>query len=418
MNYFYALLLVIFTAIIYCRRENLLETAFIAVNTIFFLVIPIAILFLDLEPQEAYTSRGFDISSFANRSILLCTLLTFSFYVAVLISRLGFRNNRVGLPCSDELKRINFHKIYSLGILLGLLMRFIGGDIIHSSIYTLPWALPSIYGISDHFYQVGVCCLFIDVYINSINRKNISYILLILIFSIFSGSRITLLIPIGVLIILKLANTKNFKSFLLGSVFIFFLVAFIVICIGISRTDELYSELTFQDIFHLLEFRMADFVWPMALIENLDQYPINHNSIWSLTGLWGAFPSVISIPFTENSIYGRDTALMLEMGLGLENMSVPLTLIGEGYYWGAFYGVISIGFISGISIKFIEFVINDLRPIILVITFAQMFRYVYVLPLAAFPELIASATKDLAISILVAYFFNWLIQLKAPINDA
>ena len=164
MNYFYFSLLVIFATIIYRRREYLLETAFIAVNTIFFLVIPLAILILDTDLQAAYLSRGFEVHNFAKQSIVICTIFSLSFYATVFISQLVFRSNRAGLPCSNDLKRINFHRIYSIGIFLGLVMRFIGGDIVHSSIYTLPWSLPSIYGISDHFYQVGVCCLFIDVF--------------------------------------------------------------------------------------------------------------------------------------------------------------------------------------------------------------------------------------------------------------
>ena len=113
-------------------------------------------------------------------------------------------------------------------------------------------------------------------------------------------------------------------------------------------------------------------------------------------------PAAFSQLVTGTSIFQWATSLQFEQGIGTDTMSVPLTIIGEGYYWGAYTGVFIISIICALVFYWLRLGLNRTNGMVNAIFFVQIYRFVFVLPVASFPNLVSLATKDFCLSYLMA----------------
>ena len=70
----------------------------------------------------------------------------------------------------------NFIKKYSsisgYLVITGIILKIIGGDIVHSSIIRIPWSFTFLYGISDRIYYFGVMLTVINLYFFGFKGKD------------------------------------------------------------------------------------------------------------------------------------------------------------------------------------------------------------------------------------------------------
>lgn len=382
-------------------RRDLLAFTFISLFIFLFQIIPLIVVLID----------GENIF-YARQSIFFAGIFLISFYSVYKI----FGGNIINT--SKILKdNVNYFKKYSsIALYLltaGIILKIVGGDLVHSSIFLFPWSFPMLYGISDRIFFFGVMLIMVNIYFFGARNKFGAALLMIIFLSIISGSRVLILIPISFFIILhsSLNNAKTMiKTGFLGFLFLFGIIVFIGIY-RISADDRIFELDSLVDIFL---FRISEFYWPMALIEKIDNNIVSLNPSWIISGFWGIFPASVSDFFTGSSVFSRDTVTMLDVaGLGNIYMSVPMTPIGEGYYWFGKFGVALIGALYGFGFVLVNFILKRMNTIVLVFVILQMYRLTFTLPVAGYPEFISFLSKDIIISLFLAKVIFTIFYLNS-----
>jgi len=386
----------------YKLRSNILIFVFLSFFIFMYILIPFISLLLNRE-NYIYAAESIRLSSYF--------LIGFYSITSITLSKKKIRKSNIKNILKYNLLHIYRHrKLAKYLIILGLILKFIGGDLFHSSIISFPWSFTNLYGISDRIYYFGVLLTFFNIYFFGFNRENKIIFFSIILYGFMGGSRVSILIPISFLLMLHI-SLNNFKT-MIKYIFVGIVILLsIVIGVGLYRIDALDRNFDFSYLLDLFLFRISDFYWPTALVEKIVNDTVIPNSSWIFSGLFGIFPSFISDLMFGYSVFGRDTILMLNSGLGSIYMSVPLTPIGEGFYWfGNYFGVILIGAFFGLGFVFSMNIILKFKPIISILILLQMYRQSFTLTAAAFPELVSFCTKDIFISYLLAlsiiYFFK------------
>ena len=396
------------TLIPFFIRKDLLAFTFISLFIFLFQIIPLIVVFID----------GENIS-YARQSIYFAGIFLISFYTVYKL----FGGNKINTS-RILIDNVNYFKKYSsiapYLLTAGVILKIVGGDLVHSSIFLFPWSFPMLYGISDRIFFFGVMLIMVNIYFFGARNKFGAAFLMIIFLSIFSGSRVLILIPISFLIILhsSLNNTKTMiKTGFLGFLFLFAIIVFIGIY-RISADDRIFELDTLVDVFL---FRISEFYWPMALIEKIDNNIVSMNPSWIISGFWGIFPASVSDFFTGTSVFSRDTDMMLDVaGLGNIYMSVPMTPIGEGYYWFGKFGIALIGGLYGFGFVLINFFLKKMKTIISILVILQLYRLTFTLTVASYPEFISFVSKDIIISlflsliILTIFHYNSSIKIQNP----
>lgn len=386
----------------YKLRSNILIFVFLSFFIFMYILIPLISLLLN---RENYT--------YALESIRLSAYFLIGFFTmtSIFLSEKNIKKSNIKNILKNNLLHIyRYRKLAKYLIIIGLISKFIGGDLFHSSIIVFPWSFTTLYGISDRIYYFGVLLAFFNIYFFGFSRENKLIFLGIILYGFLGGSRVSILIPISFLLMLHI-SLNDFKT-MIKYIFVGFAILLsIVIGVGLYRIDSLDRSFDFNYLLDLFLFRISDFYWPTALIEKMSNDAVIPNSSWIFSGLFGIFPSFISELIFGDSVFGRDTILMLNSGLGSIYMSVPLTPIGEGFYWfGNYFGVILIGALFGIGFVFTMKLILKFKPIITILILLQMYRQSFTLTAAAFPELVSFCTKDIFLSYLLSlsiiYFFK------------
>lgn len=403
-NFVLGFITLISTLIPFFVRRDLLAFTFISLFVFLFQIIPQIVVFID----------GENIS-YARQSIYFAGIFLISFYI---VYRLFGRNK---INTSKFLKdNVNYFKKYSsIALYLlatGIILKIVGGDLIHSSIFQFPWSFPLLYGISDRIFFFGVMLIMVNIYFFGARNKFGAAFLMILFFSIITGSRILILIPVSFLIILHASLNDNKTMIKTG--FLGFSVVFsIIVFIGIYRIDSDDRIFEFEALADLFLFRISEFYWPMALIEKIDNNIVAMNPSWILSGFWGIFPAFVSDFLTVNSVFSRDTKMMLDVaGLGNIYMSVPLTPIGEGYYWFGKFGVALIGGLYGFGFVLVNFLLKKMKSILSVLVILQLYRLTFTLTVASYPEFISFISKDIIISLLLSMIILTIFHVKSSIK--
>lgn len=388
MNYYiYSIALIAFC---FAIRRNILSFVFLLIASTIFYYIPL--IFVDTDSKY---------SIHAEKSIEMFGYFLGGYFFTYLI--LYFIDNKkidykLTLPPVKIVERT-----YPITIALGLFLKLLGGDLIHMSIFLLPWSFPFLYGPADRIFQIGVGLLFVAIYLNGFNYKRFFSLALVVAVSLLTGSRIVLIIPISMLIIFALSNSSSL-GFLKNGVIACIFAMIIIGGIGYLRTDE--TEIDFIGLMDIVLFRVSDFYWPARFAEMIDDGDIALNLSWLISDLLAFFPSFVSQFFLGISVFDRDLDLLINVGIGSPWMSVPMTLLGEGYYWNKNGGIVLIAVLSCISIYLVSRFVSRQKGLLKVLIFVQLYRYIFVLPLAAFPEVVALCTKDL----LFSYIFALLIR--------
>lgn len=387
--------------LIYIIRKDLLALTFTGLFYFLFCIIPAYIIYIDHENTP-----------YAEKSIIYGLIFLAGFFLVYLTFRTRqiSKNSLFSQPPNTNI----LYSIYMPLFFIGVLLKIMGGDLIHSSIYQLPWSFPALYGPADRVYYVGAILGMVSLYINGLTRKNILVILSILAIGLLGGSRVAILLPLSFLFILHISR-GNIKSLFKGAFFGFVALVSLVSIIGILRTDDV--NLDVENISDVFLFRISEFYWPLALIEKIENGEVVYNPIWIISGLFGIFPSGIGEFFMGTSVFSRDTDFMINIGLGSVYMSVPLTPLGEGFYWFGTLGVLLIGAIYGFGFSCIGRVINGFGATMSLLLLIQMFRFVFALPVAGYPEFISLITKDMAISFVIAAIITPYINKKLPSNN-
>jgi hypothetical protein len=399
-NYFTGILILIF---IFKLRRDFLCFTFLSLFFFLFVVIPVLIIETNHETsQQAIVALE---ESFIFLICFSCTYMLATFKEKSDSASFYFHN-------SEELNFITNNSIYL--IYIGILIKIVGGDVIHSSIYYIPWQFPFLYGISDRIYYLGVLLICVSIYKFGFSFKNGFAVVLVILLGVLGGSRVTILIPLSFFILYKFSTGKLIPVFFL-SIFSVVGLFLIIVLIGMYRIGPEDRGFTFDMLWDTFIFRISEFMWPVALIEKLNSSQIEFNFGWLFSGFLGMLPAFIGEYLTGQSVFARDTILMLNSGIGNEYMSVPLTPIGEGYYWGGSFGVAFISSLYAVGFVFLYRLTKKLNLTTRALLYLQLFRSSFALPVAAFPEFISFLTKDILIDLLVVYiftkFFN-LIRIK------
>ncbi len=385
---FYFSLTIIFF-FLFKSRVDILFFVFTSLFLFLFIIIPLVVIYFDRK----------DIL-YARESIRTALI-----FLSGLISTYFLFIPRDKKLVNIFLKNLNSIKVYSglslYLVVIGIILKIVGGDIVHSSIIKIPWSFSFLFGISDRIYYFGVMLTVVNIYFFGYSKRNKIISLIILCLGVFGGSRVTILLPLSFLIILH-ASLKGISNMLkmavMGSCVLIFTVTFI----GLFRIDAADRLFTSEDMIDLFLFRISEFYWPTSFIEIIDSRSFGYQFSWILSGLLGAFPSSISELFLGYSIFSRDTDTMLQAGLGSIYMSVPMTPIGEGYYWFGNYGILLIGVIYGLGFALILRTMISLNPVTSILVLVQMYRLAFTLPVAAYAEFISFVSKDIIISILLS----------------
>lgn len=384
MNYYIFSLLLI--ALCFSIRKNILAFSFILISSTIFYYIPL--IFVDTESKY---------STYADKSIEMFGYFIggyfFTYIILHIIDKQRF-TYKLTLPPIKIIERT-----YPFAIALGLFLKLLGGDLIHMSILLLPWSFPFLYGPADRIFQMGVGLLFVTIYLSQFNYQRFFAVIVVVAVSLLTGSRIVLIIPISMLIIFALSDA-GWLGFLKYGLIACLFTLLVIGGVGYLRTDE--TEIDFTGLIDIVLFRIADFYWPTRFAEMLDTRDIPHNPYWFFSDLLAIFPSFVSQFFLGLSVFDRDLDLLINIGIGSPWMSVPMTLLGEGYYWSGNSGVILIATLSCIAIHLVSRFVSRLDGLLKILLFVQLYRYIFVLPLAAFPEVVALATKDLLLSYIFA----------------
>lgn len=395
-NYLISVLILIF--IIKIRRDFL---CFVFLSLFYFLFVLIPILIIETNHE---TSQQAIIAIEESFIFLICfsSIYLLTTFNEKRDSTLFYFYN------SEELDFVTKNAIYFFFI--GVLMKIAGGDLIHSSIYHIPWQFPILYGIADRIYYLGVLLTCASIYKFGFNKKDFVVVILIILLGILGGSRVAILIPLAFFILYKFSTGKLIPVFLLA-IFTVIILFLIIALIGMYRIDPEDRGFDFDILWDTFIFRISEFMWPVALIEKLNNGQIEFNFGWLFSSFLGVFPAVIGEALIGESVFARDTSLMFNSGIGNVYMSVPLTPIGEGYYWGGSLGIAFISFLYALGFVFLYGLTKKLNPTMRALLYLQMFRSSFALPVAAFPEFISFLTKDILIDLLVVYIFTKLFKL-------
>lgn len=390
---------------VYDIRRDFLTFTFLSIFYFLFIVIPFYVICIDYQ-TAAYAYSLIDISAI----FIICFYLTYKIFL------LGYRLNTVKLFFPEDGVNINIlYKYAYFPLIIGVFLKILGGDLIHSSIFTIPWQNPILFGVSDRIFYLGVMITALCINNEGINHKNFFSSILIIMLSILGGSRIILLLPVSFLILL-ICSRGGFFNLVKVGLFGALLLISIVFLIGTYRidpSDRLYSLYDIQDLFL---FRISEFYWPALLIEKIQNGEIDNNIYWAFSGLLGCIPAFISEYFLGISIFARDTDLMSVAGIAQPYMSVPLTPLGEGYYWLGLPGVVIISVIFSMGFVFIGKMGLHLKKMTLLLLNLQLYRSVFVLPVAAYPEFISFITKDILIDyIIVTVFWRLLVLFNSKL---
>lgn len=405
------ILLYIITAYVifylYYIRKNILALVFISLFSFLFVFIPWIVILFDRQ----------DIL-FAKQSIIL----SFIFIIGFTITNLMFKtknNNTNDLFYNNLINVEKYSQLSGYLILLGIILKIIGGDIVHSSIIKIPWSFSFLYGISDRIYYFGVMLTVLNIYFFGFKGKYKLILFTIIFLGFFGGSRVTILLPLSFMLILHI-SLNGAKAMLKMAIVGFLILTFIIVAVGLYRIDATDRIFTSDELIDLFLFRISEFYWPTSLIEKIDNGIVSKNPFWIISGLWGLFPSSISEFITGHSIFSRDTDIMFDSGLGTITMSVPMTPIGEGYYWFGEFGVFLIGSFFGFGFSIISIFLKKLNPLISILVIIQLYRLSFTLPVAAYSEFISFITKDILFSTILSFIlikvFRSLINEKYKLN--
>jgi hypothetical protein len=376
-------LVIVVGALVYQLRKDFLTFTFLILFLILYLVVPFYTIII--EHQN---------SSLAYLSIELGAVFITVFYITYRLSHLGRTVNSVDVFYRDYPALSLLYKHAYLPLFVGIILKLIGGDLVHASIFAIPWKVPLVYGIADRIYYLGVMISFLSLYREGFNRQTAFSVVVILFFGLLSGSRSYVLLPLSFLILLR-CSKGNFvtliKMGILGGIALFA----VIFLVGTYRIDAIDRSFDFEIMHDLILYRLSEFYWPMSLIEKIEDGAVSPNSTWIFTGMFGSVPAIFSELIMGISVFGRDTLLMREVGLGQFYQSVPLTPIGEGYYWFGIYGVVLLSVIFALGFVYLYVVGKFLTNITLLLLLLQLYRSVFALPSAAYPEFISLITKDL-----------------------
>ncbi len=385
---FYLGLAIIFF-ILFKSRVDILFFVFTALFVFLFIIIPMIVIYFDR--KDIIYAR----ESIRTAFLFLIGLIS-TYYIFIP------KNKRL---IDVFIKNMRVIKIYSglsfYLVLFGILLKIVGGDIVHSSIVKIPWSFSFLYGMSDRIYYFGVMLTVVNIYFFGFSNRNKKIALIVLCLGIFGGSRVTILLPLSFFIILH-SSLKGMKTMLKMAFIGSFALIFTVTFIGMYRIDAVDRVFTSEDMIDLFLFRISEFYWPVSFIEIINSKSFGYQFNWIFSGLFGAFPSFISELFLGYSIFARDTETMLLAGLGSIYMSVPMTPIGEGYYWLGDFGILLIGVIYGLGFALLLRILINLNPVISILVLVQMYRLAFTLPVAAYAEFISFVTKDVIFSIFLS----------------
>ncbi len=382
-------------------RSDFLVFTFFSLFFFLFVVIPFFILAIDYETSDLA------IISLQNSIIFII-----GFFVVYQFLNFGKIANTTiyYFEYSGFFKYIANKSVYI--VLVGILMKIAGGDLVHSSIFDIPWKFPVLFGISDRVYYLGIMLTCAGIYNYGISKGNLITIAIVLSLGIFGGSRVSILIPVAFLLLLTASQSSVSRLLLLGCYSVIFIFA-VIVFVGLYRIDSQDRAFDFNSLLDVFLFRISEFVWPAKLIELLESSAVNHNSYWIFSALFGIFPGSFSDALFGESVFARDTNLMFDVGLGNEYMSVPLTPLGEGYYWLGHTGVLLISVFFALGFFIILKITRRIEPAKRMLLYLQLFRSTFALPVAAFPEFISFLTKDIIIDFLVVFvFFKLFIFIR------
>jgi hypothetical protein len=402
MDTFIVLLFVIAAGYpVYRIRKDFLTFTFLSIFYFLFLVVPFYIILIE-----------YRTAPYAYYIIEISGIFIASFYLTYKIFSFGRPQNTVAIFFQHHENLFLLYKYSYYPLVLGVILKIIGGDLIHGSIFTIPWQFPILYGIADRIYYLGVMISALSLYREGFNRRNFVIALAITMLSVLGGSRVTLLLPLAFLILLNCSNGNFLNMVRVGLLGVLGLFS-IVFLIGTYRIDAGDRSFTFEDMHDLILSRISEFYWPASLIAKIESGEISNNIGWILTGLLGFIPALFGEYFLGMSVFGRDTDLMYRSGFGSEYMSVPLTPIGEGYYWFGIFGVILISIFFSLGFVFVCRLGLHLKKITLLLLILQLYRSAFALPVAAFPEFISFITKDILIDyIIVVMFWRILVMFN------
>lgn len=378
------------------KRRDFLCFTFLALFYFLFIAVPlcaIAINYESIELAEISLRSGLIFLTF-----FLLTYYLFSFN----------KNKDTSIYLFQESGKLNLlmdNAIYL--VFLGIIMKIIGGDLVHSSIYDIPWKIPLFYGFADRVYYLGIMLSCISLYRYGFSAKKITILSVVFLLGIIGGSRVTILIPLAFFLLLKSSTSSVSRLMVIasGSVASLFVI---IVFVGFYRIDSIDRGFDFLSLLDLFMFRISEFAWPAKLIQMIDSDQMGYNLSWIYSSLMGMAPSILSDYFLGESVFVRDTNLMLEVGIANEYMSVPLTPIGEGYYWFGDLGVVIISIFYALGFISLFNITSRLNPAIRMLLYLQLFRSTFALPVAAFPEFISFLTKDVAIDFIIVYFIIYV----------
>jgi len=398
-DFFLYSILIITVYFIYYIRRDVLSLVFIGLSFFLFQFIPLVVIFFERKD-----------TIYARQSIYFSGIFLLGFIFSYFI----FKPKKSSLS-SIFINNINYIKKYSsisgYLVITGIILKIIGGDIVHSSIIKIPWSFTFLYGISDRIYYFGVMLTVINLYFYGFKGKDKIILITIIMLGFFGGSRITILLPLSFLLMLHISLNGG-KSMLKMGLVGFLILIFIIVSVGLFRIDSEDRIFSYEDLLDLFLFRISEFYWPMALIEKIGDDLVAINPFWIFSGFWGLFPSSFSEIITGQSVFSRDTDTMLNSGLGSIYMSVPMTPIGEGYYWLGQFGVWLIGVIFGLGFAFVNLLLKKMRPLIAILVIIQLYRLSFTLPVAAYAEFISFVSKDIVISVFLSYIIVGVYRYK------
>jgi len=304
-------------------------------------------------------------------------------------------------------RKLDFYFIFYFAFLIGLILKLLTNSFFHVSIsgsYNFDyWYL---FGIADKLFYLGISALIALIYLYP-SKKLVIFFFILLFFFALTGSRSIIILPLIMLFLLKCRELSLLKSLWVYALLIF-LIALIIVAVGLYRVDEVGRDIPFAEYFDLFLFRFSEFVWTTKLIE-IYSGPYN----WKILSndFLGMFPSFISKNILGYSIFEFDTKTMFDLEIGKKTQSVPMGLIGQAYIVSKQWGAVVSGIILSIIFLFIKIIIYKLPPFYKILVSLQLIRYSLVLPVGTLADAVAMGTKDLIISILLVFFFLLLRRL-------
>ena len=187
----------------YKLRSNILIFVFLAFFIFMYILIPLITLILNRD-NSIYAIESIRLSSFF--------LIGFFSITSTLISKKTIDKSNIKNILKNNLIHIyRYRKLAKYLIIIGIILKFIGGDLFHSSIIVFPWSFTTLYGISDRIYYFGVLLIFFNIYFFGFSRENKIIFLAIFLYGFMGGSRVSILIPISFLLMLHI-SLNDFKT--------------------------------------------------------------------------------------------------------------------------------------------------------------------------------------------------------------